>query len=356
MKTSHSALKALQATIRELEQHLDQVEDQGKYTTLEADFLLDQIRQLYAKGLAFRQSVSPVQQEETWAKGDQPSKRKSMENFPGSHDHDPEPVAEPESKPVDQSKPSKTNEEAEQSWPSAASPQPTNQESSMGSIKQDDEGEPESVAGSSAIENTKPTTTPATSTGSENTEDKDASTNTAESNESQTLPEGQVEPQVNSVNKDNNSAAETDKLQPEDSYKQENEKVEDHQPNFEPQHRGNAIHDKFRGKQVSLHEHLMAQNGGQSLADRFKNMPIQDLRAAIGLNERAKFVRELFNGDRQAYFDTIDALNQKHNYQEALDYLEYEVKPAHQWENHQEAVEGFLELVYRRFLNTATKT
>ncbi len=100
----------------------------------------------------------------------------------------------------------------------------------------------------------------------------------------------------------------------------------------------------------------MATNRGRSLADRFKNAPISDLRAAIGLNERANFIRDLFHGNREAYFQTLEQLNAAHDYQEAVVYLENSVKEAYGWNEQHETVQAFMELVYRRFLESARQT
>lgn len=99
----------------------------------------------------------------------------------------------------------------------------------------------------------------------------------------------------------------------------------------------------------------MATNSGRSLADQFKNAPITDLRSAVGLNDRIKFIRELFQGSRDAYFHTIDRLNQSSSYEEAVVYLEHEIKEAYGWHEENETVQAFMELVYRRFLDSASQ-
>ena len=112
-----------------------------------------------------------------------------------------------------------------------------------------------------------------------------------------------------------------------------------------------AIHEKFEGVQPSLHEKLQQSQKGKALADKFKNSPISNLSAAIGLNEKAAFIKELFKGDKQAFKETVEKLNSANNYEEALNYLDNTIKHRFDWNEESETVEKFMALVYRRFIN-----
>ncbi|MBE0667429.1 MAG: hypothetical protein IH593_07100, partial [Bacteroidales bacterium] len=50
--------------------------------------------------------------------------------------------------------------------------------------------------------------------------------------------------------------------------------------------------------------------------------PIADIAAAIGINDRFYFIRELFSGDNKAYHDTISRLNSAASLGEAMRILD----------------------------------
>jgi len=110
------------------------------------------------------------------------------------------------------------------------------------------------------------------------------------------------------------------------------------------------IHEKFRGQQASLNERLQEKEKSRALADKFQLTPIADLKVAIGLNERAVFIKELFKGDKEAFYRTIEQLNHFQTYQEALAYLDGNIKQEFEWDETGKTVEHFMELIYRRFM------
>ncbi len=111
-----------------------------------------------------------------------------------------------------------------------------------------------------------------------------------------------------------------------------------------------AIYEKFQREKTSLHEQLRQKQQGKALADKYQLTPISDLKTAIGLNERAAFIRELFNGDKETFFKTLDKLNNLESYEDALNYLENSIKKQYGWKDGSNQVVSFLELIYRRFL------
>lgn len=354
MQQQQSEFKALKEALSGFDHYLKQIENQGKYTPLEADFILEEIRRLYSHGLAFQDAVHQVSNA-TQHEQERPLNRENT--FPATSQDQ---QTERDAHQFEAAEPSaKTNHEPEiasnaentatvteaKEAPEAVSPESDENEATENQAASDSSGPENEDPSQEAL--------------------KEASAQTAEPEREHTP----VAPEATKAeNTENEDSEEPDAASPEalpETNTEEtpiarsqaaSEQIEDTPDKADSQEapRGKAVHEKFEGRQTSLHDHLMAENGGQSLADRFKNAPIHDLRSAIGLNERAKFIRELFNGERQTYFDTVTSLNKMNNYKEALNYLEYEVKPVYQWENHQRAVEAFLELVYRRFLSTAS--
>ena len=111
-----------------------------------------------------------------------------------------------------------------------------------------------------------------------------------------------------------------------------------------------AIYEKFKGRKTSLHDKLQEKAKGKAIADKLKLTPVSDLRYAIGLNEKAVFIKELFRGDKQSFKETLDKLNNAGSYAEAVDYLDSTIKHHYQWDEDSQSVEKFMELIYRRFL------
>lgn len=71
---------------------------------------------------------------------------------------------------------------------------------------------------------------------------------------------------------------------------------------------------------------------------------ISDLRRAIGLNDRIRFLRELFNGDAQLMDATIGYLNDASSYIEALEYLAENFN----WDDENDTVKYFKDILSRK--------
>ncbi|MCQ2336761.1 MAG: hypothetical protein MJ010_06255 [Paludibacteraceae bacterium] len=74
---------------------------------------------------------------------------------------------------------------------------------------------------------------------------------------------------------------------------------------------------------------------------------IADLHKAIGLNDRIRFQRELFNGDAELMGATIDFLNAVSSYTEAIKYLDENFD----WKDDDETVIYFKEILKRKAYN-----
>ena len=97
-----------------------------------------------------------------------------------------------------------------------------------------------------------------------------------------------------------------------------------------------TISDKFVGKDE------------KSLADKLQESPLEDLRTAIGINEKFLFINELFNGDMGRYNKIIDELNSLQS-KTGLDTYLMELKIEKQWSNELEAYIKFKEITDRKF-------
>ena len=76
-----------------------------------------------------------------------------------------------------------------------------------------------------------------------------------------------------------------------------------------------------------------------------QSKPIHDIASAISLNDKFIFIRELFNGNKEQYLETIQILNNFDTYENALDFLINNFD----WEEENPHFERLKELVKRKF-------
>lgn len=98
-------------------------------------------------------------------------------------------------------------------------------------------------------------------------------------------------------------------------------------------------------------EELFAFNTAKELSEKLSEMPIKDIKKAMGLNERIFTVNELFGGD-QAVFDlTVDTLNQFSDFQQAKSFLLRNAASKYHWDDKgkQSKAKNFIKLVKRRY-------
>jgi len=97
-----------------------------------------------------------------------------------------------------------------------------------------------------------------------------------------------------------------------------------------------TVSDKFVGKDET------------SLADKLQQKQLDDLRTAIGINEKFLFINELFNGDMGRYNKALDELNSMQS-KNGIDTFLMELKIEKQWNVEMEAYIKFKELIDRKF-------
>ena len=73
------------------------------------------------------------------------------------------------------------------------------------------------------------------------------------------------------------------------------------------------------------------------------------MRKAIGINDRFKFLSELFRGDDAMYERSIKTINSYAIYPEAEYWIRRELKLKLGWDDKNETVQQFDQLVRRRF-------
>ncbi len=87
------------------------------------------------------------------------------------------------------------------------------------------------------------------------------------------------------------------------------------------------------------------------MSEKLGELPIQDIKKAMGLNERIFTVNELFGGEQTTFDTTLSELNSLRSFDEAKDYLIRNVAARFDWasKSRRGKAKEFIKLVKRRF-------
>ncbi len=111
-----------------------------------------------------------------------------------------------------------------------------------------------------------------------------------------------------------------------------------------------TLADKYKGENKSLNERFSnGEKNGKTIADKLQEKPIKDLKTAIGINDKFKFINELFDGNLQAYNDNIGKLNSFNSFAEAGLYLD-QLREEYGWTNENDSFVKLSDMVIRRYL------
>ena len=120
---------------------------------------------------------------------------------------------------------------------------------------------------------------------------------------------------------------------------------------FSQQHT-RSIGDQLGQDDNSLHQRISSQKEDKSIGARLQQHRINNIKDAIGLNEKFLFINELFGGDIQVYNEVIAKLNNMETLKEAFDYLN-ELTNIHHWDTKRstETIDKLAGFVQRRYLD-----
>jgi ATP-dependent exoDNAse (exonuclease V) beta subunit len=85
------------------------------------------------------------------------------------------------------------------------------------------------------------------------------------------------------------------------------------------------------------------------MASRLQEAPVRDLKKAITINDRHRFIHKLFRGDETMYERSIKTINSFNISAEAEYWIQRELKVKLGWNNNDDLVKTFDQLVKRRF-------
>lgn len=114
-----------------------------------------------------------------------------------------------------------------------------------------------------------------------------------------------------------------------------------------------TVGDKF-GNEESLHTKIASSSTSKTVAEKLHLKPISDLKSAIGINEKFLFVNQLFEGNLQNYSATIEKINSTADLSSAKQ-IAADLAGQLNWDNKNEHVKNFMELVERRFSHSNLK-
>lgn len=99
---------------------------------------------------------------------------------------------------------------------------------------------------------------------------------------------------------------------------------------------------------TSLNDSLRSSHTVE-VGEKLSGMGVNDLKNAIGINDKFQFIQELFRGDKTMYERSIKTINESTSLQEAEYWIERELKIKLGWNETDELVNQFYSLVRKRF-------
>jgi hypothetical protein len=109
-----------------------------------------------------------------------------------------------------------------------------------------------------------------------------------------------------------------------------------------------VVADKFEGKQT-IHEKFSKNKEDKSWHNKLQSQPVVDLKKSIGINEKFKFVNELFDGHLQDYNESIDFLNNCKTLSDAQNFIEQTLTPKFNWKKESTVYQSLMFLLQRKF-------
>jgi hypothetical protein len=139
------------------------------------------------------------------------------------------------------------------------------------------------------------------------------------------------------------SASEAEKIEePEEMTGQESE---DEKVKKKEKHAGKIFADRFSAPENQINETIGRNKIQTDLSSRIQSKPITDINRALGVNDKFLFAKELFNGDKARFKETIDIVNNANDFDEAMNYINENFA----WDMDNPYAKMFIDLINRKY-------
>ena len=100
-----------------------------------------------------------------------------------------------------------------------------------------------------------------------------------------------------------------------------------------------------------IHEKLGEQVVRKDLTAKLQGQSIKSIAGSLGINDKFLFIRELFSGNAEVFRQTMEELDNSHNFNEAYSIL----MDRFQWDMESEPVQMLLNLIRRKFITSGNE-
>ena len=109
-----------------------------------------------------------------------------------------------------------------------------------------------------------------------------------------------------------------------------------------------TVNEKYSKESKTLLDEIGSESG-TTLVELHQNKKIKSIKKHITINQRFMFVNELFDGDTNAFNQALEALEQKNNHDQALEFLISNYAKKNDWLMDSDEVVEFLDVLSKRF-------
>jgi methionine-rich copper-binding protein CopC len=111
----------------------------------------------------------------------------------------------------------------------------------------------------------------------------------------------------------------------------------------------NSLLLQFEDEVFSVNDSVAQKGEDNSVVNKLNSTRIENLKSAIGINDKFYFINELFNGNSQVYEDVIYTLNNFKRFEDAMQYVST-LKYKYEWDIEAEAYQKLLRFLERKFI------
>jgi hypothetical protein len=104
-------------------------------------------------------------------------------------------------------------------------------------------------------------------------------------------------------------------------------------------------------KAASLYDKI-AKPTEKTVVGQATRQPVSNIKAAIGINDKFAYLKELFKNNVNDYNEALEKLNNFESYAEAEDFFQ-ELKAKYEWDPESKSFQGLADLLNRRYLHNA---